>query len=238
MLIPSVPLSAHHPVTPIPCPPPFPLPLVRFPELGVSHALSPSLIFSLIFSPFPFIPFYYFLYSPNEWDHIMIVLLQMTYFTQHHTLQVHPCGSKWWVFVVSNGWVIFHCVHRPHLLLLFFFFEISFSLKESNDSQKLRSWDAWVAQWLSACLWPRAWSWSPRIESHIGLLAWSLILSLPVSLPLSLSVSLMNKYIKYFLKKIKIPILELLTIALIQCWGYHQITWICSKQMNRGSSTY
>ena len=39
--------------------------------------------------------------------------------------------------------------------------------------------DAWVAQWLSVCLWPRVWSWSPRIESHIGLPTWSLPLSLP-----------------------------------------------------------
>ena len=46
MLIPSsAPLSARHPVTPTPRPPPLPLPLVRFPELGVSHVLSPSLIF-------------------------------------------------------------------------------------------------------------------------------------------------------------------------------------------------
>ena len=33
----------------------------------------------------------------------------------------------------------------------------------------------------------------PRIESHVGLPAWSLLLPLPVSLPLSFSVSLMNK---------------------------------------------
>ena len=59
VLIPSSALlSACHPVTPIPHPPPFPLPFVRFPELGVSHVLSPSLIFSLIFFPFPFIPFH------------------------------------------------------------------------------------------------------------------------------------------------------------------------------------
>ena len=42
---------------------------------------------------------------------MMIVLLQLTYFTQHHTLQFHPRRSKWWVFVVSDG-----CIHRPHLL--------------------------------------------------------------------------------------------------------------------------
>ena len=51
--------------------------------------------------------------------------------------------------------------------------------------------DPWVAQWFSACLWPGAWSWSPGIESRVGLPAWSLLLPLPVFLPLSLS--LMNK---------------------------------------------
>ena len=48
--------------------------------------------------------------------------------------------------------------------------------------------DPWVVQWFRACLWPRALAWSPRIESRVGLLAWSLLLPLPVSLPLSLSL--------------------------------------------------
>ena len=112
---PQYPSPSH----PHPLPPPFPPPLVCFPELGVSHVLSSSLISSLIFSPFFFIPFHYFLYSPNEWDHIMFVLPRLTYFTQHNTLQFHPCQSKWWVFVVSNGWGIFHCTQRPQLLYPF-----------------------------------------------------------------------------------------------------------------------
>ena len=58
----------------------------------------------------------YYLYSLSEWDHIMFVLLRLTYFTQHQTLQFRPRRSKWWVFVVSNGWGIFHCIHRPQLL--------------------------------------------------------------------------------------------------------------------------
>ena len=29
--------------------------------------------------------------------------------------------------------------------------------------------DPWVAQRFSACLWPRARSWSPGIESHVGI---------------------------------------------------------------------
>ena len=47
------PLSAHNPVTPSPCPPPLPLLLVHFPELGVSHVLLPSLIFPTRFLSFP-----------------------------------------------------------------------------------------------------------------------------------------------------------------------------------------
>ena len=46
------------------------------------------------------------------------------------------------------------------------------------------SWAAWLAQWLSPCLWPRAQSWRPGIKSHVGLPAWGLLLPLPVSLPL------------------------------------------------------
>ena len=48
----SAPLSTHHPVTP-PRPPPLPPPLVHFPELGVSHVLSPFLIFPTHFFSFP-----------------------------------------------------------------------------------------------------------------------------------------------------------------------------------------
>ena len=54
-------------------------------------------------------------------------------------------------------------------------------------------WAARVAQWFGACLWPRARSWSPGIKSHVGLLAWSLLLPPPVSLPLSLSLSVYHE---------------------------------------------
>ena len=49
---------------------------------------------------------------------------------------------------------------------------------------------AWVAQWMSVCLRPRAWPQGPEIESHIGLPARSLLLPLPVSLPLCVFPSL------------------------------------------------
>ena len=51
LILSSAPFSARHPVTPSPRPPPLPLPLVRFPDLGVSHGLSPSLIFNTSLMP-------------------------------------------------------------------------------------------------------------------------------------------------------------------------------------------
>ena len=120
MLIPSsAPLSVRHPVTPSLHP--LPLPLVHFPELEISHVLSSIWICVTHFLSFPINPFHYFLCSLYEWNRIMIILLRLTYFTQQNTFQFHPCWSKWWVFLVSNGWVIFHCIYRPQLLYSFIF---------------------------------------------------------------------------------------------------------------------
>ena len=57
-----------------------------------------------------------------------------------------------------------------------------------DQNQEYR--DPWVAQRFDPCLWSRARSWSPGIESRVGLPAWSLLLPPPVSLPLSLSLCL------------------------------------------------
>ena len=73
----------------------------------------PLWYFPTHFLSFPLHSLSLFLYSPNEWEHIMFVLLWLTYFTQHN--KFHPRRSKWWVFVVSNGWGIFHWIHRPQL---------------------------------------------------------------------------------------------------------------------------
>ena len=83
-----------------------------------------------------------------------------------------------WIFqLISHLW--------PHWLL---------ELTLPSDTESLNSHgDPWVAQQFGACLHPRVGSWSPRIESHIRLSAWSLLCPLPVSLPLFLSASLMNK---------------------------------------------
>ena len=49
-------------------------------------------------------------------------------------------------------------------------------------------WDPWVAQRFGACLWPRARSWRPGIESHIGLPVHGACFSICLCLCLSLSL--------------------------------------------------
>ena len=95
VLIPSsASLSAGHSVTSTPCPPSFLPLLVCFLELGVSHVLSPFLIFPTHFFSFPLYSLSLFFIFPKWMDHIMFVLLWLTYFTQHNTHQIHPCQSK------------------------------------------------------------------------------------------------------------------------------------------------
>ena len=119
MLIPSsAPLSAHHPVTSTPHPPPLPPPLDRFSELGVSHVLSPFLIFTTHFFSFPLYSLSLFFIFPKWMRPYNVCPSPIDLLTQHNTLQFHPLWRKWWVFVVSNGWVIFHCIHKPHLLYI------------------------------------------------------------------------------------------------------------------------
>ena len=59
-------------------------------------------------------------------------------------------------------------------------------------SFQLAQGDPWVAQRFGACLWPRAWSWRPGIESHIGLPVHGACFSLCLCLCLSLSVTIIN----------------------------------------------
>ena len=61
--------------------------------------------------------------------------------------------------------------------------------------------DPWVVQWFGACLWPRARSWRPGIESHFGLPVHGACFSLCLCLCLSLC-----DYHKKNLKKKKLKI--------------------------------
>ena len=126
LILPSAPLSAHHPVTPTTRTLPLPLPLVHFPELRVSHVLSSSLIFSLIFSPFPLFPFtYLFIHEryrkrsrdigrqrsklpagslmqdliPRHWDHYLSRRQMLNLWA----IQVSQCSNSW-----SRYWIDEH----------------------------------------------------------------------------------------------------------------------------------
>ena len=47
------------------------------------------------------------------------LFLWMTYFTEHNTLQFHPCCYKRPDFILSHCQAVFHCVYKPHLLYPF-----------------------------------------------------------------------------------------------------------------------
>ena len=41
--------------------------------------------------------------------------LSLPYLTEHDVLKVHPHCCKWQDFLLSCGWIVFHCIYRPHL---------------------------------------------------------------------------------------------------------------------------
>ena len=121
MLIPSSAfLNAHHPVTSSPLlPSPFATLCLFLRVRSLSQFVYLSHFFPLSFSPFPYGLFHYFLYSTYEWNHIIMVFLQLTYFTQYNTLQLHLHQSTWWVFIFSDSWVIFHYIYVYHIFLIY-----------------------------------------------------------------------------------------------------------------------
>ena len=57
--------------------------------------------------------------STYKWYHTVFVFLCLTYFTRRDAFQVHTCCCRWHDFILCYGWVIFHCVHVPHVLYPF-----------------------------------------------------------------------------------------------------------------------
>ena len=124
-----------------------------------------------------------------------------SYMWRYFSSSLIPKFAQWVSFLwLVPSWSIPWDVGQNLCLLSLFQLDSSFILYFGNAGpawivQHLLGWynsicvfrNAWVAQWLSICLWLWAWSQGPRIESPIG----SLLLPLPMSL--SLSVSLMNK---------------------------------------------
>ena len=49
-----------------------------------------------------------------KWNHTGFVFLWVAYVTQRDVLKVHPCCSRCQDFTPFEGWIMFHCMDRPH----------------------------------------------------------------------------------------------------------------------------
>ena len=67
-----------------------------------------------------FVCLFCFLDSTYKWDHAVFFFLYLTYFTWYNTLQIYLCCCKWQDFTFY-GWIVFHCIHIPHLLYPFLY---------------------------------------------------------------------------------------------------------------------
>ena len=122
--------SAHPVKCPLQCPSPihpFPPPLSssttpssfpRVRSLPCSNSISD--IFYTFLLPSLLFPFT-IIYIPQMNESIYLSFSDWLISLSHNMLQFHLHWSKWWLFVISNGWVIFHCIHKPHLLYPFIF---------------------------------------------------------------------------------------------------------------------
>ena len=102
-------------------------------------------------------------------------------------------------------------------------------MKNKTFFKKVNIWDPWVAQRFGACLWPRARSWRPGIESHVGLPVHGACFSLCLCLCLSLSLCVCD-YHKKKIKKRKCFIKKIYfnsSIVYIQCYIVY-ISFRCS----------
>ena len=102
----------------------------------------------------------------------------------HHSLLIPSSRRK--LFVSFNfpfkSYTEFLCTVCSSLL------PISLHFLSLVFSRKVESGDPWVAQRFGACLWPRARSWRPGIESHVRLPVHGACFSLCLCLCLSLSL--------------------------------------------------
>jgi len=45
------------------------------------------------------------------------ISLSLTDFIQCDNLYICPCCCKWHYFILSNGWILFHCMYVQHLII-------------------------------------------------------------------------------------------------------------------------
>ena len=110
--------------------------------------------------------------------HIYNIYICITYKTStvaDENIQFLTCMSFW---LLCRACIVYLCKHKGNKSHLH---------KYTAEWRHNNSRGAWVAQWLSVCLWLGLWSQGPENESHVGLPTGSLPLPLPVSLPFCLS---------------------------------------------------
>ena len=64
---------------------------------------------------------------------MIIDSLCLTYFTQHNLHQSCPCWYKSWVFILSDGGIILHCIYGPYLLYPFIRWRASWFFPQFGD---------------------------------------------------------------------------------------------------------
>ena len=77
----------------------------------------------------------------------IFTFLFMTYLTLYDRCQVHPHLYKWSNFMSSYGWVIFHCIHIPHLYALICQWTFQLLLSSGyciNKQWCNEHWGAWI----------------------------------------------------------------------------------------------
>ena len=119
-------------------------------------------------------------------------LEQMDFTEIYRTL--HPNSTEYTFFSSAHGTFsrIDHILGHKSGLNRYQMIGIVPCIVSDHNALKLEQRYPWVAQQFGACLWPRARSWRPGIESHVGLPVHGVYFSLCLCLclPLSLSISL------------------------------------------------
>ena len=104
--------------------------------MGLPPCLFESFIFPL---PFPHGLLLSFSRSTYDWKYTISDFLWLTYFTQHNTFQFHLHFCKWHDFTPFHCRVVFHCIYKTHLFLIWNLLSNWFPYNTQCSSQQLPS---------------------------------------------------------------------------------------------------